>query len=186
MEWKLFLPLPLFLLSICSGFIFGFLLRKGNVVRFDVIVRQLLLKDFTVMRVILTAIFVGSLAIYSLDSLGMVPQFRLTKIPLLYSALGGGIFAIGMSLSGYCPGTMVAAVADGAKDMIWGVVGMLAGAALYNKASVYLHTFTDTHDAFYQQTLHSYLGVSPFLIVAIMGAFWLVLFTRPLAEPGLR
>ncbi|MBS0616320.1 MAG: YeeE/YedE family protein [Verrucomicrobia bacterium] len=169
MNWILTLPLPLFALALLSGFVFGFLLRKGNVARFDVIVGQLLLKDFTVMKVILTAIVVGSLSIYTLDAFGLIPLFRLAKLPIFFSALGGGIFALGMSLSGYCPGTMIAAVADGAKDMIWGVVGMLVGTILHMEASVHLYKWTSQTDAFSKQTLSTYFGISPFVFITLLG-----------------
>ncbi len=178
MNWTLALPFSLFILALSSGFLFGFLLRKGNVVRFDVIIGQLLLKDFTVMKVIWTAIIVGSFFLYSLDAFGLIPMFRLTSIPVLFSALGGGIFALGMSLSGYCPGTMVAAVADGAKDMIWGVLGMLAGSILYMEVSVYLDKWTSQKDSFYKLTLFNYFSVSPFLVIAIFGMLWLGLFWK--------
>ena len=178
MNWTFSLPFYLFILALSSGFLFGFLLRKANVVRFDVIIGQLLLKDFTVMKVIWTAIVVGSFSLYTLDAFGLIPMFRLTSIPILYSALGGGIFALGMSLTGYCPGTMIAAVADGAKDMIWGVLGMIVGSILYMEISVYLHKWTSQIDAFYKLTLFTYFSISPFLIIAIFGLFWLGLFWK--------
>jgi len=42
------------------GFIFGFLLQKGNVANFDTIIGQFILKDFTVLKIIFSAILVGS------------------------------------------------------------------------------------------------------------------------------
>lgn len=178
MKWIFALPFYPFILALSSGFLFGFLLRKANVVRFDVIIGQLLLRDFTVMKVIWTAIVVGSFSLYTLDAFGFIPMFRLTSIPVLFSALGGAVFALGMSLSGYCPGTMIAAVADGAKDMIWGVLGMVAGSILYMEASVYLHQWTSQIDSFYKLTLFKYFSVSPFLIIAIFGLLWLGLFWK--------
>lgn len=176
MNWILTLPLNYLILALMSGFLFGFLLRKGNVVSFDVIVGQLLLRDFTVMKVILTAIVVGSTSIYFLDALGLMPMFRFSKIPLLFSALGGAIFGVGMSLSGYCPGTMIAAIADGAKEMVWGLFGMVIGSILYMEASKFLDQWTSQKDAFYQQTLPMYFSVSPFLVIALFGLLWLLLF----------
>ena len=42
-------------LAIVFGFIFGFLLQKGGVTEYDILIGQLLLTDFTVVKVILTA-----------------------------------------------------------------------------------------------------------------------------------
>ena len=58
-------PLQL-LLGLAIGFCFGFLLQKGGVTRYDVIMGQLLLQDWTVVKVILTAILTGMIGIYLL------------------------------------------------------------------------------------------------------------------------
>ena len=44
------------LLGLGMGIVFGFLLQKGGVTNYDVIIGQLLLDDFTVVKVMLTAL----------------------------------------------------------------------------------------------------------------------------------
>jgi hypothetical protein len=39
-----------------------------------------------------------------------------------------------MAILGYCPGTGVAAIGDGSRDAITGVIGMVVGAALFAEA----------------------------------------------------
>ena len=46
------------------GIIFGFLLQKGGVTKYDVIIGQLLLTDFTVLKIMLTAVITGMIGIY--------------------------------------------------------------------------------------------------------------------------
>ncbi|MBN2586104.1 MAG: hypothetical protein JXR55_02320, partial [Candidatus Fermentibacteraceae bacterium] len=48
-------------LGLLAGIIFGFLLQKGGVTKYEVIIGQLLLVDFTVVRVMLSAVVVGML-----------------------------------------------------------------------------------------------------------------------------
>ena len=55
----MFETLPRILLGLLTGFLFGFLLQKSRVSDRRVIVGQFLLRDFTVMKVMLTAIIVG-------------------------------------------------------------------------------------------------------------------------------
>src|SRR3990167_2896248 len=68
---KAFSPRQL-LLGALFGVLFGFLLQKGGVAKYPVLLGALLLEDFTVMKVMLTAIVVGSVGIFSLHALGLV------------------------------------------------------------------------------------------------------------------
>jgi uncharacterized membrane protein YedE/YeeE len=119
------------LLGALTGLVFGFLLQKAHVTRFGTIVGQFLLRDFTVMKVMLTAIVVGGVGVYAMLDAGLIEGLHIKSATLLGNFLGGAIFGVGMAVLGYCPGTGVAALADGARDAIFGVLGMLVGAALY-------------------------------------------------------
>lgn len=119
------------ILGAVTGLIFGFLLQKAWVTRFGVIVGQFLLEDFTVLKVIGTAIVVGGAGIYGMVQLGLIQGLHVKAAQLVANAVGGLIFGIGMAILGYCPGTGVAAIGDGSRDAIAGVAGMLFGAALY-------------------------------------------------------
>ena len=173
MEFQLFLKPTLVLMSLISGFIFGFLLQKATVSRFDTIVGQLLLKDFTVMKVILTAIVVGSIGIYSLSSIGIIPTLHLSKTPILFSLLGGSIFGMGMSLSGYCPGTAIAAIADGSKDMIFGALGMFFGSILFNELSSTLLPYMAQKDGLFQKTIGDFFSVPNWIIIVCLSLGWM-------------
>jgi uncharacterized protein len=117
------------------GFAFGFLLQKGGVCDYEVIMRQLLLEDFTVVKVILTAIVTGMLGIYAMRDAGWV-QLHKKSGSLGATVPGPLIFGVGFALLGYCPGTAVGAVGHGALDaLVGGVIGIMIGAALY--AAVY-------------------------------------------------
>jgi uncharacterized membrane protein YedE/YeeE len=152
------------------GIAFGFLLVKATVSRFDTIVGQLILRDFTVMKVILTAIAVGSIGIQVFYSIGVIPTLHLSTTPLLLSAMGGGIFGIGMSLTGYCPGTALAALGEGSKDMIFGLLGMFVGAALFNEISPSLTGYLEAHSE--SKTLDVYFGVSSWVVIGGIIMMW--------------
>ena len=59
------------LLGLMTGFVFGFLLQKGHVTKYKVIVGQFLLRDFTVLKTMLTAVVVGGAGVYGLRALGL-------------------------------------------------------------------------------------------------------------------
>lgn len=117
-------------LGLLSGVLFGFLLQKGRVAKYEVIVGQFLGRDFTVVKIMATAVIVGAFGIYALLPSGAV---SLHIKPALWSGIliGGTIFGVGMAVLGYCPGTGVVACGEGRVDAYVGVVGMLVGAAVY-------------------------------------------------------
>ncbi|MDY0211887.1 MAG: YeeE/YedE thiosulfate transporter family protein [Desulfuromonadaceae bacterium] len=120
------------LLGFLMGIFFGFFLQKGQVTRYDVLMGQLLLTDFTVVKVILTAILVGMLGIYPLKWYGLV-TFHVKEGSLGSSGIGSLIFGIGFALLGYCPGTAVGAVGQGSLDaLLGGIPGIMVGAAIYS------------------------------------------------------
>ena len=125
------------LLGAFFGVIFGFLLQKGGVAKYHVLLGVLLLEDFTVVKVMLTAIIVGSVGIFSLHALGLV---KLHIKPTHYAAniIGGLLFGIGFALLGYCPGTGAAALGQGNWDAIAGVFGLMVGSYLFAESSGWL------------------------------------------------
>ena len=124
-------------LGLLFGVVFGFLLQKGGVAKYEVLMGQFFLTDFTVIKVMLTAITVGMLGIFSLRALGLV---ELHVKPTRYAAniAGGLLFGVGLGLLGYCPGTGVAALGQGNYDAIVGILGLMAGSYFYAETSGYL------------------------------------------------
>ncbi len=116
------------------GVLFGFLLQKGGVAKYHVLVGTLLLEDFTVVKVMLTAIIVGSIGIFSLHALGLV---KLHIKPTRYAAniLGGLLFGVGFALMGYCPGTGAAALGQGNWDALAAIVGLMVGSYIFAEVS---------------------------------------------------
>ena len=112
------------------GFLFGVLLHRGGVTDYNVIVKQFLFRDFTVLKVMLTAIVVGGVGLYFLQG-QEITNWHIKPATMLAVVLGAVLFGIGMVIYGYCPGTGVAAIGTGKLDALVGFFGMLVGAALY-------------------------------------------------------
>ncbi|MCX8134000.1 MAG: YeeE/YedE family protein [Roseococcus sp.] len=112
------------------GFAFGWLLERGRVLDYNVIVNQLRLRDFTVLKIMLTAILVGGVGVYALVEMGFA-RWHLRDANLGGAGLGGLLFGVGMAIYGYCPGTGLAAAATGRTHALVGVLGMIAGAIAY-------------------------------------------------------
>ena len=117
------------------GIIFGFLLQKGGVTKYDVILGQLLLEDFTVIKIMLSAVVTGMLGIHLMKSLGWI-QLKPKSGSWGKNALGGLVFGLGFAVLGYCPGTIAGAVGNGYLDaLVGGLIGIILGSGLF--ASLY-------------------------------------------------
>lgn len=126
----MFDPITKLLLGLLTGFLFGVLLQKGQATKYQVIMGQFLLKNWTVVKIMATAVIVGSVGVYALVSLGAA---SLSIKPAAFGGilLGGLLFGVGLAIFGLCPGTSVAACGEGHRDAVFGVVGMLFGAGAY-------------------------------------------------------
>ncbi len=98
--------------GLVTGILFGFLLQKGRVIRYDKQIGALRLIDMTIVKFMLTAIVVGMIGTYALVDLGLA---KLSIKPMIVGAIviGGLIFGVGWGLFGYCPGTSLGAVGEG-------------------------------------------------------------------------
>jgi uncharacterized protein len=180
-------PLRL-LLGLVSGMIFGFLLQKGRVAKFEVIVGQLLLRDWTVAKIMLTAVTVGAIGIYSMLGLGWV---NLHLKPMQFGGIitGGVLFGVGMAILGYCPGTSVAACGEGRRDAMAGVLGMLVGAGLYVGLYPILRPLIQVGN-YGELTLQEATGIPEWVWIAALilgvGILWAVIgrfFEKTTAKP---
>jgi uncharacterized membrane protein YedE/YeeE len=115
---------------VAMGAAFGFLLQRGRVTSCNVIENQFRLRDFTVLKVMGTAIVVGGLGVLLLVDTGNT-KYYVKDANMLAVALGAALFGVGMAVYGYCPGTALGAIATGSVHALVGAFGMVAGAILY-------------------------------------------------------
>jgi hypothetical protein len=162
-------------LGLLTGVIFGFLLHKGGVTNFRTIVGQFLLRDFTVLKVMLTAVVVGGIGIYAMQGLELA-SLHVKPLVLGGVVVGGLIFGVGMTLLGYCPGTGVAAVAEGSRHAIFGVLGMLVGAGGYAEVAPLMKATVLQIGDFGKITLADVTGLSPWVFLAALAVGATLLF----------
>jgi uncharacterized protein len=120
--------------ALLFGLAFGFFLQKGGVGKFHILIGQLLLQDFTVTKVMLTAILVGMPGIFLLHRQAKV-NLHIKPTRLASNIVGGLVFGAGFALLGYCPGTAAVALGQGNWDAALGMVGLVLGSYLYAECS---------------------------------------------------
>ena len=161
----MFDPPTKLVLGFLTGILFGFFLQKGRVAKFEVIVGQFLFKDWTVVKVMGTAVAVGAVGVYALVAADLATLQ--IKPALLGGVLVGAVcFGIGMAVLGYCPGTSVAGCGEGRRDAMVGVAGMFAGAALFVATFPALQPLINALGNLGEVTLPQVTHTSPWLWVA--------------------
>jgi len=107
------------------GIIFGFALVKAGLTKYSHISGVFRFTDLTVLKFMLTAIVVAGFGVFGLRALGAITMLPVPYTFLPGNVLGGLIFGVGMSLAGFCPGTILAGAGEGKLDyLLAGVLGM--------------------------------------------------------------
>ncbi len=161
------------------GCAFGAILFLGGASSYRKILGTLLLKDMTIIKLMMTAIGVGSLGVYLLD-LGGLANMSIKPTYVWGVIAGGAIFGIGWAVSGYCPGTCVVGSSEGKLDAIATVAGALVGAFIFSMAFPVIDEVFLQSAAFGKITIVELLGVSgiyvaiPFSLALLFTAFFLL------------
>lgn len=161
------------------GCAFGAILFLGGATSYRRIMGTLLLKDMWIIKLMATAIGVGSLGVYLLDA-GNLANMSIKPAYIWGVALGGAIFGIGWAISGYCPGTCVVGTSEGKKDALFTLLGALCGAFLFSLVYPAVKDALINNANFGSITLESMLGINglflaiPFSAALIFVAFFVL------------
>lgn len=118
------------------GIGFGWCLERAGLGSARKLAGQFYARDFTVLKVLFSAIVTAMLGVFWLSRLGMIDPALIYLPPtwLVPQAVGGALFGVGMVAGGLCPGTSCVAAAAGRRDGFAVMGGMLAGVLLFAAA----------------------------------------------------
>ena len=158
-----------------TGLLFGFLLQKAQVIRYDKQLAALRLQDMTIVKFMVTNILVAMVGIYILYDLGLV-KLSVKETILGGNIIGGLIFGIGWAIVGYCPATAMGALGEGRYDSLFGLLGMVFGAAVYAEAFPLMKRTVLTWGDFGKLTLPGLLGIPHWIVITVLAAAFIGLF----------
>lgn len=119
-------------LAIVIGGAFGFVLDRVGATNPNLIIGMLRLGNLHLMKTILLAIGVSSVAMFGALLAGFIDPGHLSvKATSVGVFVGGALLGVGFAAAGYCPGTGLAAAATGRKDALMFIFGGFAGAGAY-------------------------------------------------------
>lgn len=120
------------LLGLVTGLAFGFALHRAGFTRCSLVQRGLWFRDFTMLKLMLTAIIVGMVGMQVLGAVAPeLAHFKVKPLYLLGVIVGGLVFGAGISLAGYCPGTAIVGLGGGVGEGLVAVLGGLTGALAF-------------------------------------------------------
>ncbi len=160
------------LVGLATGIAFGFALEKSRVFEPGIIVGQMQLKKFIMLKIFLAAVITGLVVLAVLHGIFGV-SMHIKPVLLRADIIGGLILGAGIALAGACPGTSMAQLGAGYKDAWFVVLGGVAGAMGYGYFYEPLTALLP--DKGEKLTFDQMLGL-PFWVVALTFAALLVAF----------
>jgi len=118
------------IVGVAMGIVFGTALEKSRVFEPGIIVGQMQMRNFIMLKIFLTAVATGAVVLALLNGFGFV---KLQPKAALYAAdiVGGLLLGAGITLAGACPGTTLAQIGAGYRDAFFTLLGGLCGAVAF-------------------------------------------------------
>ena len=163
--------------ALVLGMAFGFLLERGGMANARKLTAQFQLRDWTVIKVMFSALVTAMLATFWLGRLGVLNLggIYIPETFLLPQAIGGIVFGAGFAIGGLCPGTACAAAATGRTDGMAVMAGIFAGALAFGVALPHFEPLFQA-TSFGRLTLPSAAGLPYGIVVAAVALGALLLF----------
>lgn len=167
--------------ALLCGLLFGFVLENAGFGSPCKLTGQFRLRDWSVLKVMFTAIVFAATGLYLLRLVGWLDAdavFVPTSL-VVASAIGGVLVGAGFAIGGYCPGTSVVGLASGRLDALVFLVGLVMGtfvfAGLYGPAVEAIMAMGEVQTG---DTISDAWGIPEWVLLAGMGAaligvFWL-------------
>jgi uncharacterized membrane protein YedE/YeeE len=161
--------------GLVTGILFGILLQRSEVIRYDRQVGAMRFMDMTIVKFMLSAIVVGMVGIYQLYTVGEI-ELSVKGTVLGTNIAGGLIFGLGWALLGYCPGTAAGALGEGRIDGLFGMLGMIVGAMAFAEFYPLTKTGVLAMGDLGKVTIPMISGVDAWVWIPIITALYFLLF----------
>lgn len=165
--------------GLVAGILFGFVMENAGFGSPLKLSAQFRLTDWTVFKVMFTAIVVAAFGLWLLRVVGFLKP-DIVFVPqalVMASAVGGALVGAGFAIGGYCPGTSMVGLSSGRIDALVFIVGLTVGTAAFSwsygpairsmmaiGAIMEGDTFTDVY------------GISEPILLAVLAAFLVAVF----------
>lgn len=161
------------LIGLSIGFVFGYALQRTGITKYPRVMGMLLLKDFKILKFMLTAVISSMIGFHLLGDLNILEV--IPKNLDWGKVVGGLIFGLGMGILGYCPGTLTVRIGEGKKEAILAFFSMAMGMVIYGAFAKPITSILGS--AFINGNVFELLGVNKWLvIVPAAGLFSILIY----------
>jgi len=163
------------------GLMFGFIIERSGFGRSINIAPVFYFRNLKVSQMMISAILTASTWIIIASYNGWI-DYNQVFIPTTYLwpyLVGGALFGIGMSMSGWCPGTAIVGLATGKLDAAVFILGVIFGMYFYIDNFNYIIDFANSGNMG-KYTIQEALGVDMYMayIITVILGLGLVAFMR--------
>ena len=154
------------------GFGFGFVLERAGFGSGCKLTAQFRLTDWSVFKVMFTAIVFAAVGIYVLELAGWVKADAIyVPAPYLWAVVTGGVLiGAGFAIGGYCPGTSAVGLMTGRFDALVFFAGLFIGTFAFAHLFPWLDQLTTAGEFTAGDRLPNALGVPEWLVLAVLVA----------------
>ena len=158
--------------ALICGILFGYVLENAGFGSPLKLTAQFKLSDWSVFKVMFTAIVVAAVGLWVLRAVGLLAPDSVA-VPaglMMASAVGGAMVGAGFAIGGYCPGTSVVGIFSGRIDALVFAVGIVLGTAAYALSfGPAIQAMRDMGQLVQGDTFTEVNGVPELVVLGIMG-----------------
>ena len=158
------------LVAVLLGFGFGFVLERAGFGSGCKLTAQFRLTDWSVFKVMFTAIVIAAVGMYVLELAGVMDTEAVyVPAPYLWALVAGGAaIGAGFAVGGYCPGTSAVGLMTGRVDALVFLVGILIGTFAFAELFPVLDQLTTAGEFTQGDRLPEWLGVPEWLVLVML------------------
>jgi uncharacterized protein len=156
--------------GLVCGALFGVVLENSGFGSPCKLTAQFRLTDWSVFKIMFTAIVVTSIGLTGLAHAGLIQLDDMFVPPAMLgaAAIGGALVGAGFAVGGYCPGTSVVGAVSGRIDAVVFLLGLLVGTVVFAGGFGFLESLTVSGEYTGGDTLGEALHLNDWIINAIM------------------
>lgn len=177
---------PFYASAVLTGLAFGYVTQRGGFCLTRAVSNLYIMGDATIVRAYLFALLVATIGTHLLLAAGLA-QIPIRPFHWLSNLLGGFLFGVGMILSGGCSGSTWYRVGEGAVGAWVVLMGFAMGATTVSVGILapvrrILQGPAVTVEGS-SPTLANLLGVSPWIVIVVLGLVVALFLLRGAGEP---